>query len=147
MDKTSEDETGEMSDAPLLAGPMATFTIKPQDPFDSTKPQEWEKWIRRFERFRVASNMNESSKANQVNTFVYCMGDEADNVLRGLILTREQREQYEAVKQGFDRYFVPNKNVICERARFNKRVKQPWEPVDLFITALYALSENCTMNS
>ncbi len=79
------------------------FTIKHPDPFDFTKPQEWEKWIRTFERFCVASNMTESSDANQVNTLVYCIRDEADDVLRKLDLTREQREQYEAVKQGFDR--------------------------------------------
>lgn len=132
-----------MADAQQPAGPTATFTIKPPDSFDFSKPHDWEKWIRRFERFRLASNLNESSDANQVNTLVYCMGDEADDVLRGLELTSVQRGQYEAVKKGFDSYFIPKKNVIYERARFNKRVQQPGEPVDAFITALYALSENC----
>jgi len=47
------------------------------------------------------------------------------------------------VKKGFDRYFIPKKNIIYERARFNKRVQQPGEPVDSFITALYVLSEKC----
>ncbi|KAK7878780.1 hypothetical protein WMY93_030940 [Mugilogobius chulae] len=125
------------------APPAATFTIKPPEPFDFAKPQEWEKWIRRFERFRVASNLNSSTDANQVNTLVYCMGDEADDVLRGLELTSEQRQQYDAVKSAFDKHFIPRKNVIYERAKFNKRVQQPAEPVDSFITALYALAENC----
>lgn len=71
------------------------------------------------------------------------MGDEADDVLRGLDLISEQGQQYEAVKKGFDTYFVPKKNVIYERAKFNKRVQQPTETVDSFITALYALAENC----
>lgn len=130
---------------PVMAAatPAATFTIKPPEPFDFAKPQEWEKWIRRFERFRLASNLNNSSDANQVNTLVYCMGDEADDVLRGLELTGVQHQQYDAVKTAFDRHFVPRKNVIYERARFNKRVQQPSEPVDSFITALYALAENC----
>lgn len=39
-----------------------------------------------FERFRKASNLAASSKDNHVNTLIYCMGDEADNVLRGLKL-------------------------------------------------------------
>ena len=60
-----------------------------------------------------------------------------------LDLIREQREQYDAVKTGFDVYFIPKKNVIYEWAKFNKRVQQPGEPVESFITALYALSDNC----
>lgn len=119
--------------------PTATFTIKPPEAFDFAKPHEWQKWIRRFERFRLASNLNNSTEANQVNTLVYCMGDEADDVLRGLVLTNEQRQQYDAVKTGFDKYFVPKKNVIYERAKFNKRVQQPSETVDAFLTSLYAL--------
>ncbi|RXN15795.1 Transposon Ty3-G Gag-Pol poly [Labeo rohita] len=45
--------------------PSATFTIQPPEPFNFSKPQECEKWIRRFERFRLASNLHVSSQANQ----------------------------------------------------------------------------------
>lgn len=38
---------------------------------------------------------------------------------------------------------MPKKNVIYKRARFNQRVQQLNESVDNFITALYALAENC----
>jgi len=75
---TSTDETAEMADTPLPASLTATFTIKPPDSFDFFKTHECEKWIRRFECFRLASKLNESSDANQVKTLVYCMGDEAD---------------------------------------------------------------------
>lgn len=62
-----------------IAAPLvATFNIKPPEPFDFAKPQEWERWIRRFESFRLASNLNNSSAANQVNTLVSCMRDEAE---------------------------------------------------------------------
>lgn len=141
-------QAGQAAGAPLPAQnavvlPSATFTINPPEPFDFSKPQEWEKWSRRFERFRLASNLNSSPEANQVNTLVYCMGDEADDVLRGLSLTAQQREEYSAVREGFDGFFIPKKNVIYERARFNKRMQQASETVDSFITALYALGENC----
>ena len=58
------------------AGPCATFNIQPPESFDFSKPHEWDKWIRRFERFRLASNLNASSEENQVNTLIYCMWDE-----------------------------------------------------------------------
>ncbi|KAJ8364759.1 hypothetical protein SKAU_G00135900 [Synaphobranchus kaupii] len=47
------------------AVPSATFSISPPEAFDFAKPQEWQKWIRRFERFRVASNLDKSSEDNQ----------------------------------------------------------------------------------
>lgn len=121
----------------------ATFTIQPPEAFDFSKPQQWEKWIRRFEKFRLASNLHLSSEANQVNTLIYCMGDEADDILRGQALSDVQRQQYQAVRDTLDIYFVPRKNIIYERARFNQRVQLANETVDLFVTALYALAENC----
>ena len=78
--------------APVIAaGPCATFNIQPPESFDFSRPQEWDKWIRRFERFRLASNLNSSSEDNQVNTLIYCMGDEADDILRGLTVSRSKK--------------------------------------------------------
>ena len=108
-----------------------------------TKPQDWERWIRRFDRFRLASNLNATLEENQVNTLVYCMGDEAEDVLKGLTLTADERKGYTDVKAGLDAFFVPKRNVIYERAKFNQRVQLPGETVDSFITALYGLAEHC----
>ncbi|KAL7865994.1 hypothetical protein SRHO_G00112410 [Serrasalmus rhombeus] len=125
------------------AGPCATFNIQPPESFDFSKPQEWDKWIRRFERFCLASNLNASSEENQVNTLIYCMGDEADDILRGLTLTAAERGTYKGVRDGFQRFFVVKKNVIYERAKFNMRKQSEGESVDSFVTALYALAERC----
>ncbi|KAF7645597.1 hypothetical protein LDENG_00201450 [Lucifuga dentata] len=125
------------------APPSSTFTIQPPEPFDFSKPQEWEKWIRRFERFWLASNLHTASHDSQINTLVYCMGDEADDILRGLNLTDAQRDVYTTVKESFNRFFVQKKNVIYEQAQFNLRVQQANYTVDSFITTLYALAENC----
>ncbi|KAK0150891.1 Gag-Pol polyprotein [Merluccius polli] len=123
----------QQANANANAPPSATFTIQPPDAFDFAKPQDWERWIRRFERFRLASNRHLSTEANQVNTLIYCMGDEADDILRGHDLSDAQRQQYTSVRATLETYFVPRKN----------RVQQPNEAVDAFITALYALAENC----
>ena len=44
------------------------------DPLTFTKPEEWPKWIRWFEHFRIASGLFEKSEETQVNTFIYSMG-------------------------------------------------------------------------
>ena len=40
--------------------------------FDFKKPDEWEKWIRRFGRYRMACDLHK--------TLLYAMGDAADDV-------------------------------------------------------------------
>lgn len=124
--------------------PSATFSIQPPEPFDFSKPHEWTKWIRHFERFRQASRLSLSLDENQVNTLIYCMGDEADDVLRGLKLNNADQRQYEKVKEGFQNFFIVKKNVVYEHTRFNMRKQEPNETVDAFVTALHALAEHRT---
>lgn len=123
--------------------PAATFNIQPPEPFDFGKPLEWTKWIRRFERFRQASNLTTDSEESQVNTLIYCMGDEADDVLRWLKLSDADLRNYARVRDGFRDFFVVKKNIVFERARFNMRKQEPNESVDVFITAIHALAEHC----
>uniref|UniRef100_A0A8C6U8Z5 Uncharacterized protein n=1 Tax=Neogobius melanostomus TaxID=47308 RepID=A0A8C6U8Z5_9GOBI len=47
---------------------------------------------------------------------IYCMGDEADDILRGQALSDVQRQRYQAVRDTLDIYFVPRKNIIYERS-------------------------------
>lgn len=82
-------------------------------------------------------------QANQISTLMYCMGYEADDILKGLNLTNENNEQYDTVKEDFHAFFVVKKNVIYERACFNMRKHGEKEPVDSFVTALYSLAEHC----
>jgi hypothetical protein len=71
------------------------------------------------------------------------MGDQADDILRSFALSEEDRKNYTIVKEKFDDHFVQRRNVIFERARFNRRIQEEGEPVGSFITALYALAEHC----
>ena len=71
------------------------------------------------------------------------MGDEADDILRSFALSEEDKKKYDVVKGKFDVHFDTRKNVIFERAKFNKKVQEDGEPVDDFITALYSLVEHC----
>lgn len=122
----------------------ATFSIQPPEPFYFSKPHEWTKWIRRYERFHQASNLTASTEENQVNTLIYCMEDEADDVLRGLRLSDADQRQYTKERDGIQSFFVVKKNVVYERARYNMRKQEANETVDAFVTALYALAEHCS---
>ena len=125
-----------------MAG-TATYQVSPPEQFNFSHPAEWPKWARRFERFRRASGLAEKDEEAQVNTLLYSMGDEADDILRSFRLSEEDAKSYDTVKSKFDGHFVKRRNVIYERAKFNQRKQEPGESVDSFITALYGLAEYC----
>ena len=65
-----------------------------------------------------------------MNMLLYSMGDEADDILRSFKLSSDKLK-YDMVKAKFDQHFVKKRNVI-------------FEPVDAFVTDLFALAEHCS---
>ena len=95
-----------------------TYQVQPPEPFSFSRPNEWPKWARRFERFRVASGLVSKGEEVQVNTLLYAMGDDTDDILRSFQLSAADQKKYSEVKGRFDQHFVKKRNVIFERARF-----------------------------
>ena len=122
---------------------MASYLVSPPSSFNFANPEEWSNWIRRFERFRLASGLNEKSSASQVNTLIYTMGDIADDILSSFGLSEDDKAKYKVVVEKFEAHFVKKRNIIFERAKFNQRRQEENEPVDDFVTSLYRLSEHC----
>ena len=123
---------------------IATHTIAPPAPLNFKNPEEWPKWIRRFERYRISTELNEKDEVLQINIMIYCIGDEADAIFKSFTFAERDEKKYAKVKEKFDQHFIIKRNVIFERAKFNMRLKQePREPVVAFITDLYCLSEHC----
>ena len=117
--------------------------LKPPSPFDFKTPDDWPRWKRRFEQFRVASGLSQDDASKQVNTLLYCLGEEAEDVLASTNPSREETQAYNVVMLKFDSFFKIRKNVIFERARFNRRKQLEGESAEQYITHLYQLAENC----
>ena len=107
------------------------------------EPEEWPRWIKRFERFRQASDLATKSEEVQVSTLVYSLGDKAEDILTLFNLKEDELKEYATVKGKFESYFVKRRNTIYERARFNSGSQGENESVDEFIADLYCLAENC----
>ena len=60
---------------------------------------KWLKWIRRFERFRMASGLDKESEESQVNTLLYSMGEEADDIVQSLGILGADQKKYDVVKK------------------------------------------------
>ena len=122
---------------------MANLRLQPPDPFNFRNPDEWPRWKRRFEQFRTASGLSTEDDLRQVSTLLYCLGEEADDVLISTNISEEDRKVYNSVMAKFDEFFKVRKNVIFERAKFNRRNQLPGETAEQYITALYSLIESC----
>ena len=97
---------------------MAQIWLQPPEPFNFKQPDDWSRWKRRFEQFRLASGLDTDPAVKQVSTLLYCM---ADVVLTSTNITEEEKKVYETVCGKFDDFFKVRRNVIFERARFNRR--------------------------
>ena len=65
-----------------------------------------------------------------MNTLIYSMGNEADDILRSFGLS-EDSKKYDTVVAKFESHFVKRRNVIFEWAKFNMRKQEEGEAVDM----------------
>ena len=77
---------------------LANLQLKTPKPFNFKQPDNWPKWKKRFEQFRVASGLATEDEA----TLLYCLGEEADDVLSSTNIKADDRKKYETVLAKFD---------------------------------------------
>ena len=123
---------------------MASLSsLQPPTPFNFSKPEAWTKWKRQFEQYRFASGLADETGARQASALLYCLGEGAEDVLDTTGISDRDKNKYEVVLAKFDAHFAVTKNVIFERARFNKRKQEKGESIELFITDVHQFAESC----
>ena len=114
------------------------------EPFNFNEPGRWREWKSRFERYRIASELDDKSEGVQVSTLIYVMGKEAEGAFKALRFTAEgDDKKYEKVIEAYTAYFQPKVNVIHERAMFNTRAQAMGETAENYIRDLYILADMC----
>ena len=119
---------------------MATTQLQPPNPFDFKHQQ---KWKRRFEQYRHASGLASRSEQRQVSTLLYCLGEQAEDVLSSTGISEDSRKNYSDVMGKFDEYFHVRKNIIFERAHFNRQNQLPDETAEEYISVLFNFIDSC----
>lgn len=71
------------------------------------------------------------------------MGEESEAVLLSTNVSADEKKVYDTVIEKFDSFFKVRRNVIFERAVFNRRVQAGDEAAEQFIMELYKLAETC----
>lgn len=122
---------------------MASFQIDPPEAFTFATPNEWPSWKKRFLRYRTASGLQAAAEERQVDTLVYLMGTQAEDIFNTFKLSTENAKKFDVVLAHYEAYFFPKRNIIYERARFNTRTQGESESVEEFSTALHTLADTC----
>lgn len=109
------------------------------------KPIMLHGWRRRFEQYRFASGLSEESGARQCSALLYCLGDASEDILNMSGIADWDRTKYDAVLAKFCLrcHFAITKNLIYERAIFNKRKQEKGESIELYIADVHRLAETC----
>ena len=78
---------------------MAGIQLTPPEPFNMKNPDDWPRWRRRFEQFRVASGLADGDKQKQITMLLYCLGEESESVLKSTKPTEEQLKEYDTAAE------------------------------------------------
>ena len=73
----------------------ASFQLQPPAPFNFNQPEEWPRWKSRFEQFRLASGLLTTEDEQQVSTLLYCLGEQAEEVLRSANTSTDDRSKHD----------------------------------------------------
>ena len=122
---------------------MHLSQVSPPEAFDFQAADKWDRWLRRFERYRLAAGLHSQPENIQVNSLLYSMGPEADDLLDSFHLPTGDLDRYDIVTRRFSDHFGKKRNYVYERARFHQRCQTPGESVDTFINDLFRLAERC----
>ena len=78
---------------------MAVIHFQPPEKFDFKQPDEWPRWLKRFEQFCIASGLSSESQVRQVKTLLYCLGEEGEDLLCSTNITEDKRKEYSSVRE------------------------------------------------
>ena len=83
---------------------MAALNIrlKPPAPFPLKVPDQWQRWRKRFDQYRLALGLSTESNERQISTLLYCMGEDAEKTLTSTNITEVDRKVYAKVIEKFD---------------------------------------------
>ena len=83
----------------------STILIAPLEKFDFKKPDSRLKWHHRFKLFLSALGLDKESDTRRVNTLLYCLGEDAEDILVSMNISDKDRKKYENVVWAFEAHF------------------------------------------
>lgn len=122
---------------------MAHFKPPPSLSLQGNLAENWKTWLQRYELFAIASGVAEKSEEVQCATFLHVAGEEAIKVSNTFVFANDERDKIAPLKQKFQDYCEPRKNLPYIRHMFFTRVQGPSETIDTYVTDLKNKAKDC----
>jgi hypothetical protein len=119
---------------------MAQYRSPPQLNFEEPK---WDIWKAQFLTFRQVTKLNNEDEEVQVASLKYCMGYDAEEIVKTFGLTSAEEKNFSVVLKKFEAYFKPKVNVIRLRRIFQRRLQHSTESEELYLRSLYTAAQDC----
>ena len=91
---------------------MAGISLKPPEPFDFEAPDDWRQWRGQLEQFEVASDLAEKDAKMQIQTLLYCIGEQSEAILKTTKPSEDDLKDYDKILGKFNEYYAVRKIVI-----------------------------------
>ncbi|XP_067944829.1 uncharacterized protein [Watersipora subatra] len=109
---------------------------------------QWTEWLKRFQRFRNIGGLAEQSNAVQIDSLLYIMGPESEDVYAQLQFTGDEADRtFKAVVDAFTAYFQPRRNVLNYRTQFYNRKQSADESAEEYIRSVHTLAVKCRFDA
>lgn len=102
--------------------------------FEGNIAENYQRWIQRYELFEVATGLNEKPEKIQCATFLHVAGEEALRIFNTFEIPTADKDKIEKLKDQFQKYTEPKKNLTYIRHLFHTRNQRDGETMDSFIT-------------
>ena len=112
--------------------------------FEGNVAENWRKWKQRFELFSAASGLSDKDEKVQSATLLHVAGPDALEIYNTFSWDTEGDEnKVEKIKERFEGYCNPRKNITWERHVFNTCDQDIGETIDQYVTKLKTKAKSC----
>ena len=87
-----------------MASYIASLSVPAAFSYDT--PDHWPKWKHHFQQYCLASGLSGESEECQVNTLLYYLGEEVEDILASSNIGEEDRKKYDSVWQSLTDFLV-----------------------------------------
>ena len=119
--------------------------LKPPGPlsFDGNVGSNWQDWLRTYEFYEKATELEKKSNEVRYATFLHVAGSTAQKIAETFAFPEREEGQVSALKAKFEAFCLPKRNLSVIRYMFNSRNQKRDENLSQYLTELKALVRGC----
>jgi hypothetical protein len=137
----------DVGEAQPVRPPLLRIKVDNPKPLDFLNAStQWSEWLKRYRRFRNITGLAEQSDTVQVDTLLFIMGPESEDVYAQLVFVQDEDRTYDRVVAAFTGYFQPRRNVLNYRIQFYHRKQSSDESAEEYIRCIHNLAVKCRFN-